>query len=245
MRGAARRRWRSAPDIGSATVASSPAPRSEPRCSLAPPPSVATRSPKAQLLAHLRAALGPEVASFDRTNSSEEWARFLRFHAAHTRRRCPRASGSRTPLFSRARAPENLALTPNDDLRSRVTYSALLQKLAPDDIAAFVRAELDRAGLPHAVLTADALALVVRASDGVLRRVRNLCLGALLEAVRDRTKTVDLKQINRVLLHSLARTPRRGVGTRRERRRTLRRRARRRRPRNVRRVCAFDRPRAS
>jgi hypothetical protein len=50
------------------------------------------------------------------------------------------------------------------------------------------------------VFTADALALVVRASEGVLRRVRNLCLGALLEAVRDRTKTVDLKQINRVLL---------------------------------------------
>jgi len=93
-----------------------------------------------------------------------------------------------------------LALTPNEDLRSRVTYSVLLPKLAPDDVAAFLRAELDRAGLPHATFTADALALVVRASDGVLRRVRNLCLGALLEAVRDRTKTVDLKQVNRVLL---------------------------------------------
>ncbi len=76
----------------------------------------------------------------------------------------------------------------------------LLQRLAPDDVAAFIRAELDRAGLAHAVFTADALALVVRASGGVLRRVRNLCLGALLEAVRDRTKTVDLKQVNSVLL---------------------------------------------
>ena len=52
----------------------------------------------------------------------------------------------------------------------------------------------------HQQFTADALALVVRASGGVLRRVRNLCLGALLEAVRDRTKTVDLKQVNSVLL---------------------------------------------
>ena len=92
-----------------------------------------------------------------------------------------------------------LALSRNEDLRSRVTYSVLLPKLAPDDVAAFIRAELDRAG-PHAVFTADALALVVRASDGVLRRMRNLCLGALLEAVRDRTKTIDLKQLNRVLL---------------------------------------------
>jgi type II secretory pathway predicted ATPase ExeA len=76
----------------------------------------------------------------------------------------------------------------------------LLRKLAPDDILAFVRAELDRAGLPHTVFTDDALALVARASEGVLRRVRNLCLGALLEAVRDRIKTVDLPQVNRVLL---------------------------------------------
>lgn len=93
-----------------------------------------------------------------------------------------------------------LALTPNEDLRSRVTYSVLMPKLAPDDVAAFIRAELDRTGLAHSAFTEDALALVVRASEGVLRRVRNLCLGALLEAVRDRTKTVDIKQVNRVLL---------------------------------------------
>jgi len=42
-----------------------------------------------------------------------------------------------------------LALTPNEDLHSRVTYSVLLQRLAPDDVAAFIRAELDRAGLVH------------------------------------------------------------------------------------------------
>lgn len=45
-----------------------------------------------------------------------------------------------------------------------------------------------------------ALGRVVRSSVGALRRARNLCLGALLETVRDRTKTFDLKQVNRVLL---------------------------------------------
>ena len=40
----------------------------------------------------------------------------------------------------------------------------------------------------------------MRSSEGVLRRARNLCIGTLLEAVRDRTKVVDLKQVNRVLL---------------------------------------------
>ena len=32
------------------------------------------------------------------------------------------------------------------------------------------------------------------------RRARNLCLGALVEAVRDHTRSADLKQVNRVLL---------------------------------------------
>ena len=35
---------------------------------------------------------------------------------------------------------------------------------------------------------------------GILRRARNLCLSSLLEAVRDRSRTVELKQVNRVLL---------------------------------------------
>ena len=34
----------------------------------------------------------------------------------------------------------------------------------------------------------------------MLRRTRNLCLSSFLEAVRDQTRIVDLKQINRVLL---------------------------------------------
>ena len=32
------------------------------------------------------------------------------------------------------------------------------------------------------------------------QRARNLCLGALIEAVRDQTRIVDLKQVNRVLI---------------------------------------------
>ena len=46
----------------------------------------------------------------------------------------------------------------------------------------------------------DAPILIVRSGEGLLRRTRNLCLGALLEAVRDQVRIVDLKQINRVLI---------------------------------------------
>ncbi len=92
------------------------------------------------------------------------------------------------------------ALTSNEDLKSRVTYSVLLQKLAPDDTTAFIHAELDKVALAHSVFSDDALGLIIRSSEGVLRRARNLCVATLLEAVRDRTKTVELKQVNRVLL---------------------------------------------
>jgi MSHA biogenesis protein MshM len=93
-----------------------------------------------------------------------------------------------------------LSLSVNDDIKSRVTYSALVPKLAPDTTTAFILAELDRVALAHATFTDEALRLIVRSSEGVLRAIRNLCVAALLEAVRDRTRTVDLKQVNRVLL---------------------------------------------
>lgn len=93
-----------------------------------------------------------------------------------------------------------LALTVNEDIKNRVTYSVLLQRLAPDALSDFIRAEFDKVALAHSTFTDDALSLIIRSSEGGLRRVRNLCLAALLEAVRDRTKTVDLKQVNRVLL---------------------------------------------
>ena len=103
-------------------------------------------------------------------------------------------------LVAQPRLLVTLGLTVNDDIRSRVTYSVLVPKLAPDDMADFIRAELDRVALAHSTFTPEALSLVVRSSEGILRRARNLCIGALLEAVRDRTRTVDLKQVNRVLL---------------------------------------------
>lgn len=93
-----------------------------------------------------------------------------------------------------------LSLTVNDDIKSRVTYSVLLQKLAPDDAEKFILNQLDRAGLPHSTFTENALKLAVRSSEGVLRRARNICIGAMLETVRDKVRTVDLDQVNKVLM---------------------------------------------
>ena len=52
----------------------------------------------------------------------------------------------------------------------------------------------------HNTFTPEALALIVRSGEGLLRRTRNLCLGSLIETVRDQTRIVDLKQVNRVLI---------------------------------------------
>jgi MSHA biogenesis protein MshM len=95
---------------------------------------------------------------------------------------------------------QSLALTVNEEIRSRVTYSVILPRLAPDATEAFILAQLDRAGLGHNTFSPEALALIVRSAEGLLRRTRNLCLSALIEAVRDQVRAVDLKQVNRVLI---------------------------------------------
>jgi general secretion pathway protein A len=95
---------------------------------------------------------------------------------------------------------QSLALSINEEIRSRVTYSVVLPRLAPESIEHFILSQLDRAGLGHNTFTAEALALVVRSGEGLLRRTRNLCLSSLIEAVRDQIRVVDLKQVNRVLI---------------------------------------------
>ncbi len=95
---------------------------------------------------------------------------------------------------------QSLSLSINEEIRSRVTYSALLQRLAPETVEQFILDQLDRAGLGHNTFSPEALALIVRSGEGLLRRTRNLCLSSLIEAVRDQTRIVDLKQVNRVLI---------------------------------------------
>ena len=88
----------------------------------------------------------------------------------------------------------------NEEIKSRVTYSVTLTKLNPDQIRNFIRAQLDTCGLPHRTFSDEALELIVRTAEGILRRARNLCVASLLEAVRHQTKIVELPQVNAVLL---------------------------------------------
>jgi MSHA biogenesis protein MshM len=95
---------------------------------------------------------------------------------------------------------QSLAPSINEEIRSRVTYSVMLPRLSPETIEQFILSRLDRAGLGHNTFTAEALVLIVRSGEGLLRRTRNLCLSSLIEALRGQTRVVDLKQVNRVLV---------------------------------------------
>jgi len=94
----------------------------------------------------------------------------------------------------------NMSLNVNQDIKSRVTYSTIMRKLNPDDMRQFILSQFDRINLGHNTFTEDAMDLIVRSSDGVLRKARNLCISCMLEAVRRRNKTINLDNVNRVLI---------------------------------------------
>lgn len=103
-------------------------------------------------------------------------------------------------LIGQVQLIHNMALKINEDIKSRVTYSVILKKLNPDDMEGFITRELDAAGLPHNIFTENGLSLLVRSSDGILRKARNLCLSCMVEAVRNQNKTIGIDIVNRVLI---------------------------------------------
>ena len=74
------------------------------------------------------------------------------------------------------------------------------QTPGPDAMRDFLLRQLDRAGLGHNTFTRNAIDLIVRSADGVLRKARNLCVGCLIEGVRSANKTIDIDNVNRVLM---------------------------------------------
>jgi len=94
----------------------------------------------------------------------------------------------------------NMSLSINSDMKTRVTYSTITRKLNPDDIKDFILGQFDRVKLGHNTFSEDAIELIVRSSEGILRKTRNLCLGCLLEAVRRQEKQIGLDNVNRVLI---------------------------------------------
>jgi type II secretory pathway predicted ATPase ExeA len=103
-------------------------------------------------------------------------------------------------LFAQTELLARLALAVNEDLQSRVSFSALLQALTPEDIEAFILREFDRCGLPHSRLDTAALHLIAASSGGILRHAVNLTTASLVQAVRTQTTTVTTAHVNTALM---------------------------------------------
>src|SRR6202034_16347 len=103
-------------------------------------------------------------------------------------------------LLGRPNLLAALDLGVNHDIKSRVTYSVITKRLHADAMRDFILRELDRAGLGHNTFTQPAVDLIVRSADGVLRQARNLCVACLIEAVRSANRTIDVGNVNRVLM---------------------------------------------
>ncbi len=93
-----------------------------------------------------------------------------------------------------------MTLKANEDIKNRVTYSTILKKLTAEAIQEFITTQLDAAGLAHNIITEDAIALICRGCDGILRTARNLTLACMVEAVRCRDKIIGIANVNRVLI---------------------------------------------
>lgn len=94
----------------------------------------------------------------------------------------------------------NLQLRVNADIKTRITYSARIDQLAAPAIKEYIESQLDRVGLPHNTFEEEALHLIARSSEGVLRAVKNLCIGSMIEAVRVGSKFITIREVNQVLL---------------------------------------------
>ena len=103
-------------------------------------------------------------------------------------------------LVGQSELLHQLSLKVNEDIASRLTYSTTLKRLTSDDIRDFVSKQLDDAGLGHNVFSDDAINLIIRSSEGTLRKVRNLCLSSMVEAVRGAKRVIDIDIVNSVLI---------------------------------------------
>ena len=93
-----------------------------------------------------------------------------------------------------------LSLSTNKDIKSRITYSAIIKPLNNDDLERYIIKELETAKMGINTFDEEAMALTIRSSEGNLRLCRNLCLASLIEAARETKKVVSITHVNNVLV---------------------------------------------
>jgi type II secretory pathway predicted ATPase ExeA len=103
-------------------------------------------------------------------------------------------------LFGQPELLHGLSLSTNKDIKSRITYSYTLKPLNDEDMANYIKAELNQAKMGVNTFDEGALNVIIRSAEGNLRLCRNLCLGSLIEAAKETEKTVTITHVNQVLV---------------------------------------------
>lgn len=93
-----------------------------------------------------------------------------------------------------------LSMIVNQDIKSRITYSANLVPLNDGDLEGYIIRELENARLGINTFDGGAIEIIIRATQGNLRLCRNLCYGSLIEACRETKKIVTITHVNSVLV---------------------------------------------
>ncbi|MFQ3247199.1 MAG: MSHA biogenesis protein MshM [Arenicella sp.] len=93
-----------------------------------------------------------------------------------------------------------LSLNVNQDIKSRITYSASILRLNDDDLEHYIVKELEAVRLGINTFDSAAVELILRSAQGNLRLCRNLCYGSLIEACREAKKVVSITHVNAVLV---------------------------------------------
>lgn len=93
-----------------------------------------------------------------------------------------------------------LSMVVNQDIKSRITYSAQLIALNDGDMESYIVRELENVKLGINTFDEGAIEVILRAAQGNLRLCRNLCYGSLIEACREAKKIVTITHVNAVLV---------------------------------------------
>ncbi len=93
-----------------------------------------------------------------------------------------------------------LSMIVNQDIKSRITYSAHFVPLNDGDLEGYIIRELENVRLGINTFDNGAIEIILSAAQGNLRLCRNLCYGSLIEARRETKKIVTITHVNSVLV---------------------------------------------
>jgi MSHA biogenesis protein MshM len=103
-------------------------------------------------------------------------------------------------LFGQRDLLHYLSLNVNQDIKSRITYSANIKRQNDEDMERYIVKELEAVRMGINTFNEGAIELIIRSAQGNLRLCRNLCYGSLIDAASEVQKIVTIAHVNSVLV---------------------------------------------